>query len=152
RELESTCGAPLTEVDQLVIGWIDQMSDAASPAIEPMFVVQFSKPVDVAKQLTSWGLPAETGISETAVFQTPQGFAAHWAGKDPGKVLVLGPMQSIQETAKSAGSPLLVRREIEKLLLTTDDRRLATLLWLTSSTDVAGKSASGPWDRLLAAV
>jgi serine/threonine-protein kinase len=130
RNVEKLCGVPLAEIEQLTIGWIDQLGPAAQSAIVPMYVIRFTKPVSPEKLLAQWGYPASLKSSNWMMYQIPQGLAAVFPPKPEGTLLVLGTAATIQEVIKLAGQSPPTPRPIEKLLRTSDDQRLATLVWM----------------------
>jgi len=147
HELESITASSMGDMEQLTIAW----PDAPGAASVPFSVVQFARPLDSKKLLSSLGQPTDqAGTGLTGVVQTPQGPSIFSPANGAGKVLLVGPNLSIEEAAKAPGESPPLRREIEKLLATTDSQRLATLVWIPSA--VGGDlAADGPWARLVAA-
>jgi serine/threonine protein kinase len=147
HELESITASSMAEIEQLTIAW----PEAASAPSLPFSVVQFARPLDSKKLLSSLGQPTDqAGTGLAGVVQTPQGPSIFSPTTGGGKVLLVGPNPSIEEAAKTPGESPPLRREIEKLLAATDSDRLATLVWIPSA--VGGDAtADGPWARLVTA-
>jgi serine/threonine protein kinase len=147
RELESITASSMADIEQLTVAW----PDAASAPSAPFSVVQFARPLDSKKLLSSLGQQTDQiGAGLAGVVQTPQGPSIFSPPTGGGKVLLVGPNPSIEEAAKSPGEAPPLRREIEKLLTATDSQRLVTLVWIPGA--VGGDlAANGPWARLVTA-
>ncbi|HTQ39076.1 MAG TPA: protein kinase [Pirellulales bacterium] len=153
RNIQSLSGGRLSEIEQLTIGWIDLMDAGAEPEIFPMYVIRYSNPVAIEKLLSNWGSSSSMKNYDWEIYQAPQGLTAVMPPKEQGKVLVLGTSEAIQDVIKLAGQPPPVQRPIEKLLGTSDDKRMATLVWMPNiAAEALGQesSSSGPWQTLLA--
>jgi serine/threonine protein kinase len=148
RELKSFTGASLAEIEQLTIAWIEQIDASAETSMVPMYVFRFSKPADRQKLKARWEYAATIQLG--LVYQTSQGFSAYLPEQEDGKVLVVGPAECLQEVARLESEPPPVYRPIEKLLLATDDQRLATLLWMPNAQISPDESPTvDPWRTLL---
>lgn len=147
HELESITASPIADMEQLTIAWTDGSSSLSAP----FSVVQFERPLDSKRLLASLGQPTDqAGTGLAGVVQTPHGPSIFSPPTGSGKVLLIGPNPSIEEAAKSPGEFPPLRREIEKLLTSTDAQRLATLVWIPSAVG-GGLGANDPWARLVAA-
>ncbi|HEY2760630.1 MAG TPA: hypothetical protein VGI75_07800, partial [Pirellulales bacterium] len=149
RELKSYTGASLAEIEQLLIAWVDQIGTGAETSIVPMYVFRFRQPVDHDKLRQRWQYPSTIG--EGLVYQTSRGFSVYLPAKENGKVLVVGPADCLKEVVKLDGESPPVHRAMEKLLLASDDQRIATLLWMPNSEVAAEPLAkdAGPWQTVL---
>src|SRR5262249_34051715 len=86
------------------------------------------------------------------IYQLPAGPSAYLPVKENGKVLVVGSAECVQDVVQLDGAAPPVQRAFEKLLLTTDDRRVATLLWLPATLNFADDrppNAGVPWRSLM---
>jgi eukaryotic-like serine/threonine-protein kinase len=152
HELESIAGTSLANVEQLTVAWVDQNDPSGAAILAPTYVFQFLHPPEKERQFAAWGNPTPMRSGAETLFPTALGVTAFLPGKESGKVLVAGPAETVKEAAELPGQPPPLRREIEKLLRTTDDQRLATLLWLPDNSVVPNPAGTGtPWAKLLAA-
>ncbi len=149
RELRSYTGVLFSEIEELTIGWIDQIGAGGEAAIAPMYVFRFKQAVDREKLRTQWGYGSAIDLG--LVYQTVRGFSAYLPQKENGKVLVIGPAECLSWVEKFDGAAPPVYRELEKLLQATDSQRLATLLWLPSQAIGSEElvAGGGPWQTLL---
>ena len=152
RDLEAMAGTPLANVEQLVVAWVDANDPSGAAALAPVFAFHFVHPPEKEKLLTAWGNPTPRQVGDETLFPTASGVTAFLPKKYAGKVLVVGPAKPVQAAAELAGQSPPVRREIEKLIRTTDAQRRATLLWLpNNSLDQSSAAAVTTWTRLRSA-
>jgi hypothetical protein len=155
QNLEALAGASLADIDQLTVAWVQTQPIGGAWSIQPMYIFRLTKPPEkqpekspadqVATAQTDQAAPAGTAAEKSLATYAP--------ASEAGKVLVIGPPEVIAEVTKLAGQPPPIGRDLERLLLTTDDQRLLTLIWSPGSSELAsGHEMSGSkWDELLSA-
>lgn len=136
KELEAVAG-PLADMERLTVAWVDPLTPESTGAggwpLTPVYVVQFAKPVEVDAFVAKWNNPQPAKESSEQTYTTPIG-VAFFPAKAQRKTLVIGPAAQIKDIIQQGGKSPPIRLELAKLLPTTDDRRLATLLLVPSAT------------------
>ncbi len=153
QEWESIAGSSLANVEQLTVAWIDSAGADASPMIVPMYVFQYVRPPDTKKINENWlNFSKPEKFANEEIFQPTKELSAYFHHREKRPLLlVVGPIELVKESAELADRPPPVRREIEKLIRTTDNARQATLLWLPDNSLVmSATEASTAWAKLIA--
>lgn len=118
-----------------------------------MYVFQYVRPPDTKKINENWlNFSKPDKFANEEIFQPTKELSAyfHRWEKRP-LLLVVGPAELVKESAEHADRPPPVRREIEKLIRTTDNARQATLLWLPDNALVVSPpNANTAWAKLIA--
>ncbi len=127
HEWEELIGGPLSDVDSVLVAWVERTGAEANPPIAPMYVFRFTKPIDQTALLEHWKNPAATKQGSEQIYACPSGFA-YLPGTENGKVLVAGGKTEVEASAQQGKTTPPLHREIERLLQTSDATRLATLL------------------------
>lgn len=148
HSLESLVGASLADIDQLTVAWTQLPLPGGGWTTQPMYVIRLAKLPEKQTEQTPDNQPA---ASSEAASEKP--LTIYAPPKEDGKLLVVGPPEMIAEVTKLAGQPPPISRDLEKLLLTTDDQRLVTLLWCPSSNAIVNSvdPSGGKWNELLSA-
>ena len=128
QEVEALAGAPLSEIEQLTIAWVEQMSADNTSTIVPIYIFRFDTARDKAKLLEQWNNPAPVVHGGEEIYPTPTG-AAYLPVAQRGKVLIAGAAEDVQASAEQAGVAPPLRRAIEKMLLTSDSARQVVFLF-----------------------
>ena len=148
HELETAAGVPLANIEQLTVAWVEQPGMGGTTTITPMYLIRFANPPEKKSEPTSADQSADSQTVD------PKSLAAYSPQDEAGKLLVVGPPAVIADITKQNGQPPPVRRDLEMLLRTTDDQRLATLLWCPNSNALRsgdGQTSNDKWNMLCSA-
>jgi serine/threonine protein kinase len=120
--LESVLGVDLAKVEQVTIAFAPDETGAPQPA----YVMRLAEPLPEATLLAGWGQPQPATLNKNSYFQSNRR-AYFLPGDDAGRVIVISAPMAMKEILERNGDPPL-RREIEQLLRTSDDRQHFILL------------------------
>lgn len=131
QHLEAMAGAPLAEVEQLTVAWVERMSADNVSTIAPIYIFRFANAVDQDKLKARWKSAASTTHGGEVVFATPTG-SAYLPTAERGKTLIAGAAEEVEESAEQGAVAPPLRRAIEKMLVTTDANRQIVFLFAPS--------------------
>jgi hypothetical protein len=122
-DLPKATGKPLDRLETVVVGLLDGSPGPPKVALVARSSEEFSLP-DLR---AGWGDAKEEEI-EGHVVHVHSGRAFYLPASGGDKLLVIGPAAELRELVKSGGEAPALRREMEVLLESSDDRRQLTLL------------------------
>jgi serine/threonine protein kinase len=120
-QLQATLGVPLTEVEQLIVGFVPD--DTLAPRAAYVMRLKGKAPRDAL--LAGWGNPtAATHAGRDYFARDGMGY---YLPAENERIVAIAPEPMLQQMLELKGKPLL-RRGIEQLLPHSDDQRQFTLL------------------------
>jgi serine/threonine protein kinase len=119
--MQATLGVPVSEIEQLIVGFIPD--DTLAP--RAAYVVRLAGVTSHEALLAAWGNPAETTHAGREYFAR-DGLGYYFPAEDE-RLVAIAPEPMLQQMLELKGKPLL-RRGIEQLLPHSDDERQFTLL------------------------
>ncbi len=128
QRLEQLAGAPLEEIEQLTVAWVERMSADDASTVEPIFIFRFAKPLDQDKLKALSSDAAPQTHSGEEVYATPTG-SAYLPSAERGKTLIAGAAQEVEESAEQGGVAPPLRIAVEKMLLASDASRQIVFLF-----------------------
>ena len=123
-QLETTSGIKLEDMDQVVVGLMDNAGAAPKMAL----VVRTISPINESELLAKWGKPAETVVMNNKVYRGSQ-YMYHFPPSGTGRLMAMCPMSTdsvAQEDflTRLTGQELpILRPDLEAVLAKSDDRR-----------------------------
>ncbi len=128
RELEQMAAAPLADVEQLTIAWVERMSADNGSTVEPIYIFRFAKPVDLDKLKAQWKAGASAMHGGEEIYSTPSG-SAYLPSAQRRKILIAGATPEVEESAEQGNMPPPLRIAVEKMLLASDANRQLVFLF-----------------------
>ncbi|MEK6234326.1 MAG: hypothetical protein N2C14_06420, partial [Planctomycetales bacterium] len=120
--IESVAGVPLEEVEQVLIGLIDNGGSAPKMTM----VARTSVPVSMDQLVAAWGNPARTQIKDRVVYQA-RGVAYYAPPAGGGQLIAMGPADQAEEILGE--DEVFLRAEIQQMMDKTDASRQFTAVF-----------------------
>ena len=127
KELEQMAAAPLADIEQLTVAWVERMSADNASTIEPIYIFRFANPVDQEKLKAQW--------KPGSCHAWRRGSLCHarrrrlFAQRQRGKMLIAGATLEVEESAEQGNIPPPLRIAVEKMLLASDANRQLVFLF-----------------------